>query len=103
MRPFHVFAQPAPPGSAAPSVDDRSTAFRPVEGGAQMQSGEKLVVEAYAAIWLIVFAFILFSWRRQRHIDQRVTNLEAALQSARRADRAAVAKPTTPDAAVGEK
>jgi CcmD family protein len=103
MRPFHVFAQPAPPGSAAPSVDDRSTAFRPVEGGSQMQSGERLVVEAYAAIWLIVFAFVLFSWRRQRHIDQRVTNLEGALQNARRADRGAAAKPSASDAAGGEK
>ena len=87
MRPFHVFAQPAPPGSAAPTVDDRSTSFRPVEGGQQMQSGEALVVEAYAAIWLIAFAFILLSWRRQRQIDQRVTNLEGALHAARRAER----------------
>jgi CcmD family protein len=54
-----------------------------------MQSGEALVVEAYAAIWLIAFAFILLSWRRQRHIDQRVANLEGALQAARRADRGA--------------
>lgn len=87
MRSFHVFAQPAPPGSAAPTVDDRSKAFRPVEGGPEMQSGEALVVEAYAAIWLIVFAFIVLSWRRQRQIDLRVANLEGALQKARRAER----------------
>lgn len=83
MRPFYVFAQPSPVGSAAETPDDRATAFRPVEGGTQMQSGEKLLVEAYAAIWLIAFAFILLSWRRQRHIDRRIANLEGALQKAR--------------------
>lgn len=69
-----------PTGTAA---DDRGQAFRPVEGGDQMQSGEMLLVEAYAAIWLIIFALIFFSWRRQRRMDHRIDALQAAVQKAR--------------------
>jgi CcmD family protein len=65
------------------SPDDRSTAFRAVEGGSQMQSGEMLLVEAYAAIWVIVFALVFFTWRRQKKIDARVAALEAAVAKAR--------------------
>lgn len=64
--------------------DDRSTAFRPVQGGNEMQSGEKLLVEAYAAIWIILFAMVLLSWRRQRGIDERISGLEGAIDKARR-------------------
>ena len=78
---------PAPTGTSSP--DDRATQFRPVEGGSQTKSGEKLLVEAYAAFWLIAFVFILLSWRRQRQIDERVANLESAIARARRADASA--------------
>ncbi len=77
-------AAPAPsPSPPATGADDRSTAFRPVEGGTEMQSGEKLLVEAYAAIWVILFALVLLSWRRQRRLDERMTSLEAAIDKAR--------------------
>jgi CcmD family protein len=72
------------PASSAQTTDDRSTAFRPVEGGPQLQSGEKLLVEAYAAIWVILFALVLFSWRRQRRLDDRMVALEGAIEKARR-------------------
>jgi hypothetical protein len=65
------------------TVDDRSTTFRPVQGGEQMQSGERLLVEAYAAIWIVLFALLLLGWRRQRKIDARVAGLEVALAQAR--------------------
>ena len=65
------------------TVEDRSTTFRPVQGGEQMQSGERLLVEAYAAIWVVLFALILLGWRRQRRIDARVAGLEVALAAAR--------------------
>ncbi|MBK9264319.1 MAG: CcmD family protein [Polyangiaceae bacterium] len=73
------------PGKAPPpkSADDRSTAFRPVEGGTQMQSGEKLLVEAYAAIWIITLIFIVSLFRRQKRVDQRIASLEVALEKAR--------------------
>lgn len=75
--------KPPAPAGTTPSADGRSTTFRPVEGGNEMQSGEKLLVEAYAAIWIILFALILFSWRRQKKIDARVDHLEAAIAKAR--------------------
>jgi CcmD family protein len=68
---------------AGATAEDRAQAFRPVQGGAELQSGEKLLVEAYAAIWLIVFALVLLSWRRQKQIDRRIDVLEAALGKAR--------------------
>jgi hypothetical protein len=76
-------AAAAPAPTATPTVDDRNTAFRPVQGGAEMQSGEKLLVEAYAAIWVILFVLILLSWRRQRGIDERMSVLSSALDKAR--------------------
>lgn len=70
--------------AAAPkTADDRSTTFRAVEGGSQMQSGEKLLVEAYAAIWVLALIFIVSIFRRQKKIDARITSLEAALEKAR--------------------
>jgi CcmD family protein len=77
---FSHAALQQPTGTA---TDDRAQAFRPVEGGNQMQSGEKLLVEAYAAIWLIIFAMVFLSWRRQKQIDRRIDALEAAVQKAR--------------------
>ncbi len=55
-----------------------------MQGGQELQSGEKLLVEAYAAIWLILFAMVLFSWRRQRGLDDRMGVLSAAIDKARR-------------------
>jgi CcmD family protein len=71
-------AQPA----ATTTAEDRSQSFRPVEGGAEMQSGERLLVEAYAAIWAILFVFLLLSWRRQKRIDRRIDRLESAIAQA---------------------
>jgi hypothetical protein len=57
----------------------RSTEFQAVQGGAEMVSGGTLLVEAYCALWLILLAFLVVSWRRQGQIDQRVDELEKAL------------------------
>lgn len=81
-------ATPAPPPAPATvttTPDDRGTAFKPVEGASEMQSGEKLLVEAYAAIWIILFVMVLLSWRRQRQLEARVDGLEHAIEKARRA------------------
>jgi hypothetical protein len=77
----------APATTTAQSTDDRSTSFRPVEGGNELQSGEKLLVEAYAAIWIILFAMVLLSWRRQKGLDDRMGTLSAAIDKARRQER----------------
>jgi hypothetical protein len=57
----------------------RSAEFRAVEGGTEMVSGGTLLVEAYAALWIILLGFLLISWRRQTRIDARVDELEKAL------------------------
>ena len=82
---------PAPaPRPATPTTttaaDDRSAAFKPVTAAPEMQSGEKLLVEAYAAIWLVLFALVLLSWRRQRKIETRITELDGAIVKAREAE-----------------
>lgn len=70
--------------SAAPKTsDDRATTFRAVEGGTQMQSGEKLLVEAYAGIWIFTLIFVVSMFRRQKRIDARITSLDSALAKAR--------------------
>ncbi len=74
-------AGPAPTGTAEPG--DRSTSFRPVEGGNEMQSGDKLLAEAYIAFWVFAFLFLLASWRRQRNLDARITLLEGEIRKVR--------------------
>jgi len=64
---------------ATQTADPRSTEFRAVEGGAETMSGEALLVWAYALVWIILFAFVLVSWRRQARIDARVAELERAV------------------------
>jgi CcmD family protein len=74
--------EPAPSGNAE-APQERSQAFKPVTGGPEMQSGEMLLVEAYAAIWLLAFGLILASLRRQRKLDDRIKRLEDDLDKAR--------------------
>jgi hypothetical protein len=70
----------------APSTpDDRATEFQAVQGG-ETYSGDKLVVEAYAAIWLILMVWIGMLWRKQQLLTTRLDGLEAAI------DRAAASK-----------
>jgi CcmD family protein len=61
----------------------RQTEFRAVEGGNETMSGGTLLVEAYAAVWLILFYFVIASWRRQARIDARVDELERAVSRGR--------------------
>ncbi|MEO7330230.1 MAG: CcmD family protein [Minicystis sp.] len=82
---FHFDTGAPAPIATTPSADDRSTAFRAVQGGSEMQSGEKLLVEAYAALWLILFGLVFLSWRRQKAIDARVFTLEGELAKVRAA------------------
>jgi CcmD family protein len=90
VRTSILMASQAAEPKAAPTTEgaseDRAQSFRAVEGGNQMQSGERLLVEAYAAIWLIVFGMLLLSWRRQRRLDRRIDALDAAIAKARGSD-----------------
>lgn len=73
-----------PPASTTTTSDDRSSEFRAVQGGPQLRSGELLLVEAYAAIWLILFGFLWLTFHRQRKIDARMLELENAVHKARK-------------------
>jgi hypothetical protein len=68
-------AQPEAPGDST----RRPTEFVAVEGGPETMSGGTLLVEAYAALWIILFGFVFVSWRRQSHIDVRIAELERAV------------------------
>lgn len=77
-------AAPGPaPSATGTTADDRSEAFRPVTGGAEMQSGEMLLVEAYAAFWLLAIAMIVMSMRRQKQLEARIERLGADVARAR--------------------
>jgi hypothetical protein len=77
--------QNAPTAPVPNTPDDRATQFQAVQGG-ETYSGDKLVVVAYLAIWLILMAWIGMLWRKQQSLAMRLDGLEAAI------DRAAGAK-----------
>jgi CcmD family protein len=82
-HPLFLSQVPSVAPSAATTPDERSTSFQPVQGGSELQSGERLLVEAYSVVWILLFGFLWLSWRRQRRIDQRIELLERALTEAR--------------------
>lgn len=70
------------PGDTTVTRPDQD--FAPVTGGgAEMQSGEVLLVEAYAAFWLLAFFLIFLSFRKQRGLDERIRELREDLERAR--------------------
>jgi hypothetical protein len=74
-----------PAAGAAPAAstpDDRSTTFQPVQGGPEQHSGSTLLIEAYAVLWVILMAWVLFMWRRQASLGARLAGLEQALDRA---------------------
>jgi hypothetical protein len=84
-----VAPMPPPSTSAAPATpDDRSTSFTAVEGNAKEQySGGALLVTAYAALWVVLFAWVAIVWRKQGAVNARLADLERVLdQAAAKAD-----------------
>ena len=64
---------------AAPVTSDPSpTEFRPYEGESQ-RDGSVLMVEAYAAIWIILMVVVLLGHLKQRALDARIARLEQAM------------------------
>jgi hypothetical protein len=75
--------QAAPADTAQTTTPDgRSTTFQPVEGGPEQHSGSALLVEAYVILWLILMAWLLLTWRRQKAIGARLEGLEKAIDRA---------------------
>lgn len=69
------------PQDSRSAPESRSTEFVAVEGGPETTSANTLMVVAYAAMWALVFGFLLLSFRRQRQIEQRLGELDRALSS----------------------
>ena len=53
-----------------------------VEGGGEHFNGQTLMVEAYAAIWVILMTWILVLWRKQATMTERLDDLERTLDRA---------------------
>lgn len=66
---------------ATDSPADRSTEFKAVDSGERF-NGNTLVVEAYAALWLVVMAWVFFLWRKQAGLSERLDDLERVMDRA---------------------
>ena len=73
---------PLPAASAPSAPTDRSTEFTAEDPDVEQFSGPTLVVEAYAAIWLILMGWLFFQWRRQAMLSERLDDLERTLDRA---------------------
>jgi CcmD family protein len=63
------------PHETAPS--ERATSFQPVQGNpGEQYSGTTLLVTAYAVLWVVLFVWIAFVWRKQSGIAARLGELE---------------------------
>ena len=65
-------------------ADDRATEFKAVDATGEHYSGYTLMVEAYAAIWLIMLVWLALIWRKQQNLAARVDGLEGAIARAER-------------------
>ncbi len=90
----------SPAASATP--EQRSTEFRAVTGGDQMQSGTALLTEAYAAIWLCLLGLVLLGMRRVRRLEGRLDQLAGDVARARGGDEKAPAHPSSRSGEGGE-
>lgn len=61
---------------------DRAASFEATQGGGNMQSGEMLLIEAYALIWMLLMGYVLLLWRKQKSLHARLDDLEKAIDRA---------------------
>lgn len=64
------------PGATAQPGASRSTEFVATTGGEETTSAEVMLVVAYLAMWLIVFALVGLSFRRLTALAGRLAALE---------------------------
>jgi hypothetical protein len=72
----------APVPAATVGQGERATTFQPVEGGGETRSGELLLVEAYAVLWLLLMGWLVLLWRKQNTLRTRLDDLERAIDQA---------------------
>lgn len=63
------------------SPADRSFSFQAVQGGPERRNGSLLLIEAYAAIWILVLGWLLLLKREQRALRQKLDKLEQMLST----------------------
>jgi hypothetical protein len=66
----------------ATAPDDRATEYKAADTAAEHYNGFTLMVEAYAAIWLVMMIWFFFIWRKQADLTARINGLEDALTRA---------------------
>lgn len=74
-------SEPAAAATSTETPSDRSTEFKAVESGERF-NGNTLVVEAYAALWLVVMGWVFLLWRKQAGLAERLDDLERVMDRA---------------------
>lgn len=87
-----VPAQPAASSATAPAPSASASAMNAGSDAPELVSGGQLLVEAYAAIWLIVLGLVIVMWRRTRSLEARLSVIDAAIAKAGGASKAPAAK-----------
>jgi CcmD family protein len=65
--------------TASTTPEDRSTEFVPVQGGTETTSAGTMLALAYLFMWAVLISFVLLSWRRQKKLESRLSELEKNL------------------------
>jgi hypothetical protein len=86
------------PTPASTSANDRATTFQAVTGAQpEHYSGEVLLVSAYAAVFVILIAWVALIWRKAGAMDDRLTALEREIDKAADTDLASKQGPSNRD------
>ncbi len=62
-----------------PATQTQAQEMKPVGDQPEIQSAERLLVMAYALIWIILFAVVILAYLRTRALSSRLEVIEAAL------------------------
>jgi CcmD family protein len=78
------FQGPAAPESSAGATapEDRASAFRAAQGPSEQVPGGKLLVAAYAVVWVVLLLVVIRVFRRQSAVEKQAERLEAAIKRA---------------------
>jgi hypothetical protein len=69
-------------GAGGQTPDDRATSFQAVQGEPEHYNGAVLLVTAYAALWLILLAWVALVWKKQASLGARLADLERVIGEA---------------------
>jgi hypothetical protein len=61
---------------------DRDTLAAHTDANNHVQKNERHVIYAYAAMWIIAAAFLIFLWRRQQGLQSEIAQLHRELDAA---------------------